>query len=82
MQMLNFLRLGFESSASLVMWILLALLVLSLGLWIERIIFLFFKCRKKLTVTRQMVRHVEEGHRLVWLFRQYNHTKRCYTHRR
>lgn len=44
MQMFNFLLLGFQSSASLVMWILLVLLCGSAGLWIERIIYLYFKC--------------------------------------
>lgn len=44
MQIFNFLLLGFQSSASLVMWILLILLALSAGLWIERIVFLVFKC--------------------------------------
>lgn len=44
MQIFNFLLLGFQSSASLVMWVLLILGCLSAGLWIERIIYLVFKC--------------------------------------
>lgn len=44
MQIFNFLLLGFQSSASLVMWVLLILACLSAGLWIERIIYLVFKC--------------------------------------
>ena len=44
MQMFNFLLLGFQSSASLVMWILLVLGCVSAGLWIERVVYLYFKC--------------------------------------
>jgi biopolymer transport protein ExbB/TolQ len=44
MQIFNFLLLGFQSSASFVMWVLLVLGCISCGLWIERIAYLFFKC--------------------------------------
>jgi biopolymer transport protein ExbB len=44
MQLFNFLLLGFQSSALLIMWILLILFVISLALAIERIIYLFFLC--------------------------------------
>lgn len=44
MQMLNFLLLGFQSSAQLVMWVLLFLFFLGAGLAIERFWYLFLKC--------------------------------------
>lgn len=44
MQMFNFLLLGFQSSASLVMWILLVLGCVSAGLWIERVFYLYLMC--------------------------------------
>ena len=44
MQMLNFLLLGFQSSAGWLMWIILIVLFAGLGLAIERFWYLFLKC--------------------------------------
>ena len=44
MQMFNFLLLGFQSSAWLIMWILLFVGFFALGLAIERFFYLFIKC--------------------------------------
>jgi biopolymer transport protein ExbB len=44
MQMFNFLLLGFQSSAGLVMWIILIMFFAGLGLFIERFWYLFLKC--------------------------------------
>jgi len=44
MHLFNFLLLGFQSSASLIMWLLLALFFISLALAIERFWYLFMKC--------------------------------------
>ena len=44
MQMFNFLLLGFQSSAGLIMWILLFIAFFSIGLMIERAWYLFLKC--------------------------------------
>jgi len=44
MQMLNFLLLGFQSSAGFLMWIILVVLFAGIGLFIERFWYLFLKC--------------------------------------
>lgn len=44
MQLINFLLLGFQSSAGLIMWLILTLMFISVGLFLERFFFLFIKC--------------------------------------
>src|SRR5271157_1413832 len=44
MQLLNFLLLGFKSSAGLIMWVILILGFGMLGLLIERAYYLYLKC--------------------------------------
>lgn len=44
MQLLNFILLGFQSSAGFLMWIILSVLFVGLGLFIERFWYLFIKC--------------------------------------
>jgi biopolymer transport protein ExbB len=44
MQMLNFLILGFQSSAAFIMYVLLFVGVIAIGLMIERAYFLYVKC--------------------------------------
>jgi biopolymer transport protein ExbB len=44
MQLLNFILLGFQSAASMIMWIILLVGFAGLGLFVERFWYLFFKC--------------------------------------
>jgi biopolymer transport protein ExbB len=44
MQMLNFILLGFQSSAGWIMWIILGTFFFALGLFIERFWYLYVKC--------------------------------------
>lgn len=44
MQILNFILLGFQSSANFIMWIILAVGFFALGLFIERFWYLYVKC--------------------------------------
>jgi len=44
MALINFLLLGFQSSASLIMWILLFVAFFAAGLFVERFYYLFVKC--------------------------------------
>lgn len=46
MHLFNFLLLGFQSSAQLIMWIILGLLCVAVAIMIERFYYLFFKCDK------------------------------------
>jgi biopolymer transport protein ExbB len=43
MQLINFLLLGFQSSASMIMWLILVLLAIVIGLFLERGWYLFMK---------------------------------------
>lgn len=44
MRFISFILLGFASSAGVIMWMILLLGMVSLGFWIERTWYLYFKC--------------------------------------
>jgi biopolymer transport protein ExbB len=46
MHLFNFLLLGFQSSAQLIMWLILGLFCVAIAIMIERAYYLFFKCDK------------------------------------
>jgi biopolymer transport protein ExbB/TolQ len=62
MHLFNFLLLGFQSSASLIMWLLLALFFISLALAIERFWYLFMRCDNGTATFMEMVsKYIKAG---------------------
>ena len=62
MHLFNFLLLGFQSSASLIMWLLLALFFVALALAIERFWYLFLRCDNGTGTFMEMVsKYIKAG---------------------
>ena len=61
MHIFNFLLLGFQSSAQLIMWILLLLAFFALGLAIERFWYLFLKCDRGTSIFMETVSKYIKG---------------------